>query len=54
MVAQWRRIKESWAEERVAVTGIEPAGEASLADMRWELRGRGERRTARGPGLDPL
>ena len=21
------------------MTGIEPAGEASLADMRWELRG---------------
>jgi hypothetical protein len=39
MVEQWRRIKDSWAEERVELISAEPAREGVLAEVRWTLRG---------------
>ena len=39
MLEQWRRIKDSWAEEHVELTSAEPAGQGILAEVRWTLRG---------------
>lgn len=39
MVQQWRRIKDSWAEEHVEFRSVQPAGEGALADVTWLLRG---------------
>jgi ketosteroid isomerase-like protein len=39
MLEQWRRIKDSWAEEHVELTSLEPAGGTLLAACRWILRG---------------
>jgi hypothetical protein len=39
MIEQWRRIKDSWAEEHVELISAEPAGERLLAEVRWTLQG---------------
>jgi hypothetical protein len=39
MVEQWRRIKDSWAEEHVELVSAHPAGEGVLAEIHWTLRG---------------
>ena len=39
MLEQWRRIKGSWAEERVSVVDLESIGERVLAHVRWTMRG---------------
>ena len=39
MVEQWRRIKGSWAEERVDAVNVESIGERVLVDLRWTMRG---------------
>jgi hypothetical protein len=39
MLDQWRRIKSSWAEERVEVVDLEPIGERVLGNLHWTLRG---------------
>ncbi|HEY6771692.1 MAG TPA: nuclear transport factor 2 family protein [Solirubrobacterales bacterium] len=39
MLEQWRRIKGSWAEERVEVIGLDSIGDRVLADLHWTLRG---------------
>jgi|SRR5262245_3598548 len=39
MIGQWRRIKDSWAEEHVELRSVEPAGEGALAEATWVLRG---------------
>jgi hypothetical protein len=39
MVDQWRRIKDSWAEEHVELLTVRPAGEAVLAEIHWTMRG---------------
>jgi hypothetical protein len=39
MLEQWRRIKDSWSEERVDLISTEPAGTSVLAHVRWALRG---------------
>ena len=38
MLEQWRRIRGSWAEERVEV-GLESIGDRVLGDLHWTLRG---------------
>jgi ketosteroid isomerase-like protein len=39
MVEQWRRVKDSWAEDHVELTSMESHGEAVLAATRWVVRG---------------
>ena len=39
MLEQWRRIKESWAEERVELIRLESVGERVLTHLRWTMRG---------------
>jgi hypothetical protein len=39
MVEQWRRIKDSWAEERVDVIDLESIGDRVLAHLRWIMQG---------------
>jgi ketosteroid isomerase-like protein len=39
MVEQWRRIKGSWAEERVELVEAEPVGEHVLGRVHWIMRG---------------
>jgi ketosteroid isomerase-like protein len=39
MVEQWRRVKGSWAEERVEVVELESIGDRVLAYLRWTLQG---------------
>jgi hypothetical protein len=39
MVEQWRRIKGSWAEERVELTESQSVGDRVLAHFRWIMRG---------------
>jgi ketosteroid isomerase-like protein len=39
MVEQWRRVKGSWAEERVDVIEVESIGDRVLAQLRWTMRG---------------
>jgi ketosteroid isomerase-like protein len=39
LVAQWRRIKDSWAEEHAELVSVEAAGDAVLAETRWSVRG---------------
>lgn len=39
MVEQWRRIKGSWAEERVDVIELESIDGRVLAQLRWTMRG---------------
>jgi ketosteroid isomerase-like protein len=39
MVEQWRRVKDSWAEEHAELTSVESHGEAVLAGTRWLVRG---------------
>jgi ketosteroid isomerase-like protein len=39
MLDQWRRIKGSWAEERVEVVDLESVGDRVLANLHWTLRG---------------
>jgi ketosteroid isomerase-like protein len=39
MLEQWRRIKGSWAEDRVDVIELESIGDRVLAHLRWTLRG---------------
>jgi ketosteroid isomerase-like protein len=39
MVEQWRRVKGSWAEERVDVIELESIGDRVLAQLCWTMRG---------------
>ena len=39
MVEQWRRIKGSWAVERVELDGLRSIGDRVVADLRWMLQG---------------
>jgi ketosteroid isomerase-like protein len=39
LVAQWRRIKDSWEEEHVELLSTETVGERVLASARWMMRG---------------
>ena len=39
MVEQWRRIKGSWAVERVEMVGLRSVGDRAVADVRWTLQG---------------
>jgi ketosteroid isomerase-like protein len=39
MVEQWRRIKGSWAEERVDLVESEPLGDRVLAQVHWVMQG---------------
>jgi hypothetical protein len=39
MVAQWRRIKDSWHEEHVELISTETIGERVLASIHWVMRG---------------
>jgi ketosteroid isomerase-like protein len=39
MLEQWRRIKGSWAEERVELLELESIGDRILAQVRWTMRG---------------
>src|SRR3954447_23930610 len=39
MVAEWQRIKGSWAAERADPIEVESIGERVLAHIRWELQG---------------
>jgi hypothetical protein len=39
MVDQWRRIKDSWAEERVDLIELESMGDRVLAHFRWMTQG---------------
>ena len=39
MVGEWRRIKDSWADEHVELVSARPAGEGALGEVHWELRG---------------
>lgn len=39
MVEQWRRIKDSWAEEHVQIAAVEPVDDGALAEVVWMLRG---------------
>ena len=39
MVEQWRRIKDSWAEERIEEVSVQSVDDRVLAEFRWSLRG---------------
>jgi ketosteroid isomerase-like protein len=39
MLEQWRRIKGSWAQDRVEVVDLESIGDRVLGDLHWTLRG---------------
>ncbi|HEY7266667.1 MAG TPA: nuclear transport factor 2 family protein [Solirubrobacterales bacterium] len=39
MLEQWRRIKGSWAEERIEAVGVQSIGERVLGDLHWTMRG---------------
>jgi ketosteroid isomerase-like protein len=39
MLEQWRRIKGSWAEERVDLIEAEPVGDRVLAQVHWVMQG---------------
>jgi ketosteroid isomerase-like protein len=39
MLEQWRRVKGSWAEDRVEVVDLESIGDRVLGYLRWILRG---------------
>jgi ketosteroid isomerase-like protein len=39
MRQQWRRIKDSWTEERVELLAVRSLGDRLLADIRWTVRG---------------
>jgi hypothetical protein len=39
MLEQWRRIKGSWAEDRVEVIELESIADRVLAQLRWILQG---------------
>jgi len=39
LVDQWRRLKDSWAEEQVEVHSIRPIGDRMLAEILWTMRG---------------
>ena len=39
LVAQWRRLKDSWDDEHVELISTETAGERAFASARWVMRG---------------
>jgi ketosteroid isomerase-like protein len=39
MLEQWRRVKGSWAEERVELIELESIGDRVLGQVRWTTRG---------------
>ena len=39
MLGQWRRIKDSWSNERAEVVSVETIGERVIARLRWVLQG---------------